>query len=152
MPPVTPQLVRLAVSGADERALASQFGPHLGSGGVFLPTREILDLDPGAPCRFEFVAQESQAVLFSGLGVVIRTVPGGRSEPQGLLLRYKRLLGPERAVLDRLLLMRDSVSGLGLPVLVSPSTARVNGPPARGILALEVGGTMARAAVLREGK
>ena len=135
-----PLPIRVILDARDERALAEHPGLRIGAGGIELATERRAR--SGQAVAFELVSPDG-AVLFGGEGVVVRAAPGG------LLLRYRRLDGPQRAVLDRLMLLAQGQGDLGLAEPADPAAPRAALPSAP--LALDVGGTLARAAVLSEG-
>ena len=105
---------------------------------------------PGDVVTFELGARDG-TILLQGAGVVVKVLHGQRESDAALLVRYQRLDGADRSALDRILLMKRGITDLSLAV-PQASESGVQVPPARAPLGLDVGGTFARAAVVKGGK
>lgn len=139
--------LRMVVPVRDEASLARLLGDSLAPGGIRLPTSQRHP--PGTPITFVLASPEGES-LFSGSAQVVRAEAPQPQQPTGaLLVRFVRLTGSERAVLDRLLLHRDGLGQLDLPSSKGV-TEPARGP--LGFVALDVGGTRCRAAVIEEGE
>jgi len=138
--------IRLALPVHDERELAEKYGGLIELGGLRLPTAQARA--PGELCRFELCARDG-TVLFQGSGVVVRAV--GSEHERALLLRYQRLEGADRAALDRIMLVKRGVKALALAALPQGEAGLEVAPPG-AVLALDVGGTFARAAIIKDGQ
>ena len=140
--------IRLVLPVRDERGLADKFGEHIGPGGVRLFTGQ--PRPPGEVVAFELCARDG-TVLFQGAGVVVKALRGQSETELALLVRYQRLDGSDRAALDRILLMKRGVTDLALATS-PPTEPGVDAAPPRAPLGLDVGGTFARAAVMKGGR
>lgn len=142
MPGLAP--IRVALPVRDERELAEKFGGSLAPGGLRLVTQA--QRKPGELVPFELTARDG-SLLFQGTGVVVRQQHTERES--ALILRYQWLDGANRAALDRILLHKRGVTGLGL---VQAPGREVEAPPPRAVLGLDLGGTFARAAIIKDGR
>ncbi|MBS2026700.1 MAG: Hsp70 family protein [Deltaproteobacteria bacterium] len=146
MPALAP--IRVVLPVRDERDLAEKFGEHIGPGGVRLFTGQ--PRSPGEVVAFELCARDG-TVLFQGAGAVVKALRGQREDDLALLVRYQRLDGADRAALDRILLMKRGVTDLALATSPPTEPGVVAAPP-RAPLGLDVGGTFARAAIMKGGR
>jgi uncharacterized protein (TIGR02266 family) len=103
--PLVPLRIRLPYSAESE--FVARYGSNVSRGGIFIATRSLKS--EGTPLAFELLLKTG-VVLLRGEAVVAKTQVdsgGGRS---GMTLRFVRLDGPSRAVVERVLAERGASS------------------------------------------
>ena len=105
---LVPLRIRLPYSAESE--FVARYGSNVSRGGIFIATRSLKS--EGTPLAFELLLKTG-VVLLRGEAVVAKTQVdsgGGRS---GMTLRFVRLDGPSRAVVERVLAERGAGHGRG---------------------------------------
>lgn len=157
--------LRVRLPFATEAEFIERYGANVTRGGIFLATKA--GKPEGTPIAFELVLQDG-ARLMRGEGVVQKVVGEEAGARAGMLVRFTRIDGRTKALIDAITAAREGVAAAEAPVRSSsqpppprppPPTSRPSPVPRSGpvaladdvVLGIDLGTTTCRAAVVVDG-
>ncbi|MFN7131330.1 MAG: Hsp70 family protein, partial [Myxococcales bacterium] len=170
--PQKPLTLRIRLPYVGEEEFLARFGPNLARGGVTIATASPKPV--GSRATLEFVGSD-EALLFRAQGQVVRAQQPGPEGKGGMTLRFTRLDGRSRALLDRAVALRDGTAAAQPPVappeelkaspeaqervrrrmsLLEGAASGPGGTPQgpEPVLGIDLGTTNCRAAVVHDGR
>lgn len=127
-PPSEPKKVplRIRLPFATEDEFVERYGVHIGKGGIFIATKAAKP--EGTPLSFELVLADGTRVM-RGEGVVHQVVADEQPGRSGMTVRFTRIDARTRALIDRIVAVREGLARAEPPPSPAPSQPPEPAPP-----------------------
>ena len=155
-----PVALRIRLPFATEEEFVERYGQNVARGGIFIATRAVKAV--GTAIAFELVLQGGER-LMRGEGAVQQVQEDETPGKSGMLVRFIRLDARTRALIDRILALREGLADAEPPAAEPSKPPPAPAPIGRGlkpaaalladdvVLGIDLGTTTCRAAVWLDG-
>ena len=159
-PDARPVALRIRLPFATEEEFVERYGLNVARGGIFIATRAVKPM--GTAIAFELVLQGGER-LMRGEGTVQQVQEDETPGKSGMLVRFVRLDARSRALIDKILAVREGVVSPEAPATQASPPVPAPAPIGRGlkpaaalladdvVLGIDLGTTTCRAAVWIDG-
>lgn len=159
-PDARPVALRIRLPFVTEEEFVERYSQNVARGGIFIATRAVKPV--GTAIAFELVLQGGDR-LMRGEGAVQQVQEEQTPGKSGMLVRFVRLDARSRALIDRILAIREGVVNPELPAAAASAALPAPAPIGRGlkpaaallsddvVIGIDLGTTTCRAAIWLDG-